>query len=110
MLSGLASSLTDAGPRLSRSTMSRLLGSDSAWNTRSSLAVWLSTYLTIGLISVDSQAMTLLWGIPAGRPRTLMAADSHYVESLNDKRPKRAAVRPTSAKVPAGQGTVPARE
>ncbi len=49
MLSGLASSLTDAGPRLSRSTMRRLLGSDSAWNTRSSVAVWLSMYLTIVL-------------------------------------------------------------
>ena len=33
---GLASSLTEAGPRVRRSTMPRRDGSDSAWNTRSS--------------------------------------------------------------------------
>ena len=36
MSSGLASSLTDAGPRHSRSTMIRRVGSASAWKTRSS--------------------------------------------------------------------------
>src|SRR5918999_2101122 len=48
--SGRASSLTEAGPRLNRSTMTRRLGSASAWNTRSMLSPpvrRLSIYLTI---------------------------------------------------------------
>jgi hypothetical protein len=49
MASGLPSSLTDAGPRLSRSTMRRRPGSASAWNTRSRSATWLSMYLSIRL-------------------------------------------------------------
>lgn len=34
--SGLASSLTDTGPRIRRSTIARRVPSASAWNTRSS--------------------------------------------------------------------------
>lgn len=49
--SGPASSLTEAGPRLSRSIMLRRLGSASAWNTRSSVAPWLTTHLSIALVS-----------------------------------------------------------
>src|SRR5882672_10203524 len=47
--SGLASSLTEAGPRVSRSTMTRRDGSASAWNTRSRGTDWLSIYLSIAL-------------------------------------------------------------
>jgi hypothetical protein len=46
MASGSASSLTDAGPRISRSTMSRRVESASAWKTRSKRP-WLSMCLTI---------------------------------------------------------------
>jgi hypothetical protein len=45
--SGCASSLTDAGPRLNRSTMIRRVGSASAWNMRSRDASWLSICLSI---------------------------------------------------------------
>src|ERR687887_2628482 len=48
--SGRASSLTEAGPRLNRSTMTRRLGSASAWKTRSMLSPpgrCLSMHLTI---------------------------------------------------------------
>ena len=38
MASGSASSLTEAGPRLSRTTIERRLGSASAWNALSSVA------------------------------------------------------------------------
>ena len=41
--SGAASSLTDAGPRLSRATMERRLGSASAWKARSSRSASAST-------------------------------------------------------------------
>jgi dihydrofolate reductase len=47
IVSGRASSLTEAGPRLNRSTIRRRLGSASAWNIRSSWGLWLSTSLTI---------------------------------------------------------------
>ena len=47
MSSGLASSLTEAGPWESRSIMTRRPGSASAWNTRSSSAVWSSMHLSI---------------------------------------------------------------
>ena len=42
-----ASSLTEAGPRLSRSTMSRRLGSREGLEAWSSGVLWLSIYLTI---------------------------------------------------------------
>ena len=45
--SGRASSLTEAGPRLNRSTISLRLGSASAWNTRSSVAPWLSIRFSV---------------------------------------------------------------
>lgn len=48
--SGLANSLTEAGPRASRSTMSRLVESPSAWNTRSSDPPWLGMSLTIDVV------------------------------------------------------------
>ena len=47
MASGHASSLTDAGPRDSRSIMARRVGSASAWNIASSGADWLSTSFSI---------------------------------------------------------------
>src|SRR5687768_13019901 len=47
MGSGWASSLTEAGPRLSLSTIARRLGSASAWKTRSSAAPWLSIRLSV---------------------------------------------------------------
>jgi hypothetical protein len=42
--SGRANSLTDAGPRLSRSTIARRVGSARALNTLSSSGIWLSMY------------------------------------------------------------------
>src|SRR5438874_6573056 len=47
MSRGRASSLTEAGPLLNRFTMSRLLESDNAWNTKSSDSFRLSISLTI---------------------------------------------------------------
>ena len=49
MGSGRASSLTDAVPRLSRSTMARRAGSARAWNKPSRSGEWLSIYLSISL-------------------------------------------------------------
>lgn len=53
MSNGLASSLTDAGPRASRSTMARRLLSASAWNIRSKpeyLGTYLSNRWTSGVV------------------------------------------------------------
>lgn len=50
MVSGRDSSLTEAGPRTSRSTMPRRVGSASAWNTWSS--GWLTTHLTIETVAL----------------------------------------------------------
>src|SRR5450755_3173777 len=47
MSNGLANSLTDAGPRHSRATTARRVGSPSAWNMRSRGVDWLSMCLSI---------------------------------------------------------------
>jgi hypothetical protein len=47
MTRGWARAVTEAGPRLNRSTITRRAGSASAWNRRSSGADWLSTRLSI---------------------------------------------------------------
>src|SRR5215813_5356450 len=44
---GLASSLTEAGPRLNRWTIARRVGSDRAWKTRSRLVLWLGMCLSM---------------------------------------------------------------
>ena len=49
MGSGLPRSLTDAGPRINASTITRREGSESAWNRPSSRVSLLSTYLSIGI-------------------------------------------------------------
>ncbi|MDT5069034.1 MAG: hypothetical protein QOK02_5189, partial [Mycobacterium sp.] len=51
IVSGSASAFTVAGRRTSRSTIARLVGSASAWNTRPSPSEpdWLGTYLTIAI-------------------------------------------------------------
>jgi len=49
MAKGRASSLTEAGLRISRSTIFRRVGSASDWNTWSSRRDWLGTHLSICL-------------------------------------------------------------
>src|SRR5580704_15001477 len=63
MARGAANSLTEAGPRVSRSTMVRLLWSASAWNVRSRSVIWSGIYL-----SIRPQTTILKWLLKFLRP------------------------------------------
>src|ERR1700685_2778483 len=65
---GSASSLTEAGPKVSRSTMWRLLLSASAWKVRSRSIVWLSMYLSVWNCEHNSQVTAYVsWGVHTHR-------------------------------------------
>src|SRR5216683_3401263 len=87
MASGLASSLTEAGPWLSRSTMTRRPGSASAWKTRSRSAAWLSMYLSmLATVPIVEYVLRLrlgyVHGTAATRPPVAVAASTLVAAAL----------------------------